>query len=103
MTMQEIRPMPLGGISINELLADLEGRLTYRQIDYWIRTGAVRLRNGGHGSGSRRAVMPDERLAIIALVDEYEKMEADKQYLRSGELFLELLGWNDLTPHTQAG
>ena len=82
------------GIPFHDMLRELDGRVSYRQLDYWARTGAITLRHGAEGSGSRRMVMPDERLAIFALVEHYEMVQADLERLRSGELFQQLLGWN---------
>lgn len=42
-------------------------RLSYRQIDYWIRTNAIDLEGAAKGSGSKRTFTPEDvwRLEII--------------------------------------
>lgn len=93
---RDSRPAPraLPGVSIRELLADLDGRLTYRMIDHWIRTGAVALTYDARGSGSSRRVLPAEVAAIRDLVDVYERTGAELARMRSGALFAELLAYH---------
>jgi hypothetical protein len=84
----------LPGLSLMEVLADLDGRLTYRMLDYWVRTGAVTLQADARGSGSRRRVSPAEAAAIKDLLDFYEQTQHQLERLRSGALFAELLAYH---------
>ncbi len=78
-------------ILVSELLAELDGRLSYRIFDHMVRVGTILLRYDAPGSGQRRLVFPDERAAIHRFVKEYERIEFEQAHLRSGNLFLELL------------
>jgi DNA-binding transcriptional MerR regulator len=42
-------------------------RITYRQLDYWIRTGLVRPSIGAKGSGTRRAFSYRDLVAVRAI------------------------------------
>lgn len=61
--------------------------VTYRQLDYWCRTGVIALANPGNGSGSRREVTALEVDAIKALIAEQTGIERRLQFIRSGDFF----------------
>lgn len=61
--------------------------VSYRQLDYWCRTGVIALANPGTGSGSRREVTPLEVEAIKALIAEQTRIEQRLQFIRSGDWF----------------
>lgn len=65
-----------------------EAGLTYRQVDYWIRKGAIRLQLSSPGSGTCRDLTPKEAELIIRFGQAYRAAERRLDYLRSG-------GWWD--------
>lgn len=69
------------------LVQKLAGRVTYRQIDYWCRTGQITLEHPGDGPGSRRRISPAEAFAIEAVVSEVEELNLRIDRLRSGAFF----------------
>lgn len=79
------------GVGARELITTLEGRITYRQLDYWIRNGWVTVSGPADGSGSRRRLTEAEALAVADLVDEYERIKQLSARLTSGEYFVERL------------
>lgn len=61
--------------------------VTYRQLDYWCRTGVIALSTPINGSGSRREVTPIEVEAIKALIAAQRQIERQLQFIRSGDFF----------------
>jgi len=47
--------------------------ITYRQFDYWCRTGAITITQAADGSGSRRLLseLDHARLAVLGRLDEF--------------------------------
>jgi hypothetical protein len=76
-------------IRLTALLDDLS--LTYRQLDYWIRTGRITLENPASGSGSRRWLTVAEANAIAALADEVAELRRRDAAVRSGQFFADRL------------
>lgn len=81
-------PRPVGTVALVEALA---GKATYRQIDYWIRTGRLKIVGQSRGSGDPRRLLPAEFAAIVEYVDLLTEAEAAVQRLRSGDIFLDLV------------
>jgi len=73
------------------LLKMLDGRITYRQLDYWIRIGAINIAHDGNGSGNHRRFTVEETTAIAALVDLHEQTTAMLDDIRSGRAYTQLL------------
>lgn len=71
----------------SSFVALVELGVTYRQLDYWCRTGVIALESPGSGSGTRRAVTPIEVEAIKALVAAQRQVERQLQFIRSGDFF----------------
>ena len=69
-----------------ELLDALPG-VSYRQLDHWLRTGAIRIAEDGNGSCSRRRISADECAAIRDLAQEYHRIQLLTHRLRSGEFY----------------
>lgn len=70
-----------------EVLDGLDGRLSYRMLDHWIRTGKVRITYDAHGSGTRRYFTEAERAAIGDLVAHNLRLQRDIEAWESGALF----------------
>lgn len=85
----------MSGYSVGQVLNMLEHRITYRQLDNWIRTGVITLAHPGRGPGSRRHVTESEAAAIRDLVDIYEQLQHSLGRIRAGEVFAELLAYHD--------
>lgn len=73
-------------------LADLSrwlgSRVSYRQLDYWARTGRLRL--GAHatpGSGRLRLLTASQAAAVIDLVELLEQAARVESRVASGEYF----------------
>jgi hypothetical protein len=65
--------------------------VTYRELDYWIRTGRITIRGDVTGSGLRREIADDETQAIAVMVTEYRRAQAIIDRVRSGEVYAEAL------------
>lgn len=78
-------------MTVNEFLAGLNGKLSYRMFDHWHRTGIIHLTHSGSGSGSRRMVTPAEAAAIRDLVEFNQDLRARQGRLSSGKLYAERL------------
>lgn len=65
--------------------------LTYRQLDYWIRSGYIAPSQRDVGSGGRRRFTRDEVAAIIYVADHVRYVEALSERLSSGELWDEAM------------
>jgi len=72
-------------------IAATGGRITYRQLDYWIRTGAVTLGDRERGSGRHRVFTPAEVAALVDLVDAYEMHRDMSALFRDGSLWASCL------------
>lgn len=95
---QTFGPTPNGSVLLVERLG---GLATYRQIDYWIRTGAVDLPHlSGLGSGHQRQFTDDEQLALIAYAEEWAELKARQRAMRDGSAFREILA--NLVPLEEA-
>lgn len=77
--------------NVGTLLADYHGKITYRQFDYWCRTGAIDMVNPANGSGSRRRLTDIEIDAVRAFIDEYLSLHDQLEELRSGRFFIEAI------------
>lgn len=86
---------PSGPRSAQALVAASGGRLTYRQLDYWIRVGWVTIECEASGSGSQRVFTDAEWQAVLDVVDEYERIHAQFERVRTGQFFAERLAANN--------
>jgi hypothetical protein len=50
----------------------VDNRITYRQLDYWIRSRIITLADQRHGSGHHRVFTPAEVAALVEFVNAYE-------------------------------
>jgi hypothetical protein len=67
--------------------------LSFRVLDYWLRTGAIRLTDGTMpGSGVSRRYSLDEVAAIQRLVDRYNRATDEIEAIRSGKAWATLTG-----------
>lgn len=65
--------------------------LSFRVLDYWLRTGAVKLADGATpGSGVVRTYTLSEVEAIQCLVDRYTEATAEINAIRSGKAWATL-------------
>lgn len=74
-----------------EVVTLFDGRITYRQVDYWIRSGRITIGDTTRGSGSRRTFTRVEVAALIAYVDVCERHALLRAQLASGQVWRELL------------
>lgn len=64
--------------------------LSFRVLDYWLRTGAVRLADGTTpGSGVSRRYSQEEVAAIQRLVERYNRATGEIEAIRSGKAWVE--------------
>jgi DNA-binding transcriptional MerR regulator len=70
--------------SATEVIALLDGQITYRMLDYWLRTGVVCIDDGALGSGTRRRFTETEVRALRKLVDHYSALNAELEKIRDG-------------------
>ena len=60
---------------------------TYRQIDYWIRTGKVWLANDASSSGTYRRVTDAEAAGIAAVAEAYALRQQILDGINDGSIF----------------
>lgn len=79
------------GLSSSQVIARLGGRVSYRQLDYWCRTGRIRPQyRDANGSGFGRRWSDhdvDVLEQIVAMIDRHEDEAAR---IASGEMWQEL-------------
>ena len=76
----------------HELLDALDHRVSYRQIDYWLRTGRIWTSDKPRpGSGNRRQFSAAEVEAIRAFIDIHERHAAQEEEMRQGITFGKLV------------
>ena len=63
--------------------------VTYRQLDYWLRTGWLNIDGNAHGSGSRREFTRAEALALVRMVQRYTAARREVEDIRSGRAWRE--------------
>lgn len=79
-------------MSSHDVLEALDGRISYRQLDYWIRRGWIRLDTPVlRGSGFHRLFTPAEVEALSDLIGVYENVSQTFDEIRSGQLWRELV------------
>jgi DNA-binding transcriptional MerR regulator len=59
--------------------------LTFRVLDYWLRTGVIALDDPTPGSGMRRRYTEAEMAAIKRIIDRYQTAMAEIEAVRSGQ------------------
>lgn len=84
----DIAPAPKNDRSVAELLERLAGRLTARQLRYWLHRGVLRPANCPPGSGSRWTLTPAEQEAIADVVTMFEQLETG-DYFRARRAYHE--------------
>lgn len=96
----EVKPRPPSVyLTTQDIIDMLAGRVSYRQIDHWIRVGTITAANRSRGSGTYRQFTRAEASAICEFVDELNRTTAHLDRLRSGEVFAELLAAHiEVTP-----
>lgn len=65
--------------------------ISYRQLDYWLRTGTIGLCHDGDsapGSGRYRRFTSDEVDILVAVVEKFRKAEEAMAEFRSGALWV---------------
>lgn len=77
--------------SATEVIAELDGKLSYRQLDYWCRYGAVVLAEDADGSGTRRRFTEIELAALHKLVARYNAINQQLEDIRDGKTWTEIL------------
>lgn len=76
-----------------EVIRAFNGRLTYRMLDHWVRTGIVWCQDPANGSGTRRRFTPSEVQAIGDIVEvRLEALETLREF-SSGQLFARRLAY----------
>jgi len=75
-----------------QVLAALDGRITFRQLDHWIRTGAISIGYGrARGSGNRRTFTPAEVAALKAFATAWEMNRTMTELLHDGSVWADCL------------
>lgn len=83
--------MNRGGLSSAEVLARLDGRVSYRQLDYWVRTGRIRPSyREARGSGSGRRWSPSDVDALEQIAALIERHDDEAAKLATGQMWREL-------------
>jgi DNA-binding transcriptional MerR regulator len=61
--------------------------ISFRMLDYWLRTGAISLGEGSNtpGSGRSRRYTHEEMAAIRTVIDRYRRALAEVETIRSGQ------------------
>lgn len=71
--------------------------LSFRVLDYWLRTGAIKLADGTTpGSGVSRRYTRQEVAAIQRLADRYNRATDEINSIRSGQAWATLTGSNEV-------
>lgn len=78
-------------VTATEVVRSFGGRLTYRMLDYWVRTGIIQIEGNPGGSGNRRMFTPDEIAALDDLIEIRATTLSTLDKFSSGELFAERL------------
>lgn len=76
--------------SVLPLLSELD--ITYRQFDYWARSGQIVLEHDANGSGSRRGVTDDEAVALREFVTQYKAIQQAQEDFTTGRLWARIKG-----------
>jgi DNA-binding transcriptional MerR regulator len=76
----------------SEVLYRLDGRLTARMLDYWLRTGQITIEHPIYtGSGGRREFTDAEFRAIVRMCDERDFINNSQRRFANGELWALLI------------
>lgn len=76
-------------MTTRDALAAVDNRVTYRQVDWWIRTGAITLGDGTtRGSGYHRKWTPVEVAALAEFVNVYEQQRDMASLIRDGSAWV---------------
>lgn len=78
-------------MTTRDALAAVDNRVTYRQVDYWLRTRRIRLADESHGSGNRRVWTPAEVAALAEFVNVIETHRAMTEMLGDGSVWADCL------------
>lgn len=78
-------------MTTTDALAAVDNRVTFRQVDYWLRTRRIRLADESRGSGSRRAWSPAEVAALAEFVNVIETHRAMTEMLADGSVWVDCL------------
>lgn len=79
-------------MGMHEVMRLLDGRISYRQLDYWIRSGWVTLADVKRpGSGRHRQFTPIEVAALVDFVALYEQLRVVSTCVSDGTAFAQLL------------
>jgi hypothetical protein len=60
-------------LTTHDALEAVDNRVTYRQLDYWLRTRRITLADQARGSGHHRVWTPVEVAALQEFVNVYEQ------------------------------
>lgn len=71
----------------SEVVAALDGRITYRQLDHWLRTGRIQIADQRHGSGYHRSFTPVEVAALTDYVALHERVSELLGLMADGSAF----------------
>lgn len=80
-------------LSSSEVIRLLDNRLSYRQLDYWVRTGRISpsIRDA-LGTGDRRVWSPSDVRALAEILEILDRHKRELAELSSGTLWAQLHG-----------
>lgn len=84
------------GVSMMQVLAELDGAISYRQLDYWLRTGRLGAIDHADGPGSRRRFLPHEVDAIKAIVTAHNVAQEMLDRITSGQAWADLMAESEV-------
>lgn len=82
-------PQPTNEPTTSTIALARELGVSYRMLNYWLRTNYTHRTGLGVGSGNRVELYPEEVAGIRAIAAEHNRIERAKARLRDGRVYLE--------------
>lgn len=75
------------------VIAALDGRISYRQLDYWLRTGKITIRHDSNSQGNPRRFTQREVDAIRACLDQVDQARYVLAAFDAGRMFADAIAF----------